>query len=206
MVESLILLHGIWMRGVTMTVLQYRLEGVGCQVETFDYFSVAARLEDTLTNLRRRIRAYPDGVHVVGHSLGGMLALLACDEQSDLPPGRIVCMASPLTGSAIARQLGEHGAGWLLGRSREVLEQGLQSWDGPREVGVIAGEMSVGLGSMLGRVDGPNDGTVAVAETRLPGLSDHCVVAASHTGILFSREAATQVEAFLRHGQFRHET
>lgn len=206
MVESLILLHGIWMRGVTMTVLQYRLEGVGYRVETFDYFSVAARLEDSLANLRRRLRDYPEGVHVVGHSLGGMLALLACDGQSDLPPGRIVCLASPLAGSAIARQMGGHGAGWLLGRSRAVLEQGLASWGGPREVGMIAGEMSMGLGSMLGNVEGPNDGTVAVAETRLQGLSDHCVVAASHTGILFSREAAVQVEAFLRHGRFRQET
>lgn len=194
------------MRGVTMTVLQHRLEGVGYQVETFDYFSVAARLQDTLANLRRCLLAYPDGVHVVGHSLGGMLALLACDEQSDLPPGRIVCLASPLIGSANARQLGEHGAGWLMGRSRDVLERGLQHWDGPREVGVVAGEIPVGLGNMLGGVEGPNDGTVAVAETRLSGISDHCVVAASHTGILFSREAAAQVEAFLRDGHFRHET
>ena len=189
-----------------MTVLQYRLEGAGYRVETFDYFSIAARLEDSLANLRRRLREYPEGVHVVGHSLGGILALLACEGQSDLPPGRIVCLASPLAGSANARQLGEHGAGWLLGRSRAVLEQGLPSWDGPREVGMIAGEMPVGLGSMLGSVQGPNDGTVAVAETRLPGLTDHCVVAASHTGVLFSREAAAQVEAFLRHGRFHHET
>ena len=52
------------------------------------------------------------------------------------------------------------------------------------------------------RFDGPSDGTVAVAETRLPGLADHCLVAASHTGLVFSRPAAGQAAAFLRHGRF----
>ncbi|KTF29418.1 Cob(I)alamin adenosyltransferase, partial [Xanthomonas vesicatoria] len=47
-----------------------------------------------------------------------------------------------------------------------------------------------------------SDGTVALAETRLPGLRDHCVVQASHSGLLRSPEAATQALAFLRSGRF----
>lgn len=205
MPENLILLHGLWMRGITLTVLQHRLESAGYRVEPFDYLSVAAPLEDTLAELRQRMRAHADGVHVVGHSLGGLLALMACDEHVDLPPGRIVCLASPLTGSAIARQLAEHGAGWLLGHSREVLEQGLEHWAGPREVGMVAGQAAVGLGTMLGHIEGENDGTVALAETRLPGLTDHCVIPVSHTGMLLSRRVAAQVVAFLRQGHFRHD-
>lgn len=203
MPTPLILLHGLWMRGIALTVLQHRLESVGYSVETFDYLSVAAPLEDTLEKLRQRMRVHGDGVHVVGHSLGGLLAMLACHGDTELPPGRIVCMASPLTGSAIARQLTEHGGGWLLGRSRGVLENGLERWDGPREVGMVAGQMAVGLGHMIGRIEGDNDGTVALAETRLPGLTGHCVVQTSHTGMLFSRAAAAQVVTFLRDGRFR---
>jgi hypothetical protein len=41
-----------------------------------------------------------------------------------------------------------------------------------------------------------------VAETRLPGLTDHCVVETSHTGLLLSADAARQVAHFLLHGRF----
>lgn len=203
MSTPLILLHGLWMRSITLSVLHKRLESVGYRVETMDYLSVAAPLEQTLEALRRRMRAHPGGVHLVGHSLGGLLALLACREGRDLPPGRIVCMASPLTGSTIARRFAGHGGAWLLGHSRAVLEHGLDTWDDPREVGMVAGCAGVGLGAVMGHLDGASDGTVMLEETRLPGLADHCVVHTSHTGMLLSREAASQVVAFLRHGRFR---
>jgi len=203
MSQPLILLHGLWMRGITLTVLQRRLESVDYRVETLDYLSLATPAEDTIEALRERMRAHPDGVHVVGHSLGGLLALLACRKDDSLPPGRIVCMASPLTGSAIARQLAEHRVSWLLGQNHAILEQGLDAWTDAREVGMVAGNNSVGLGAMVGRLEGESDGTVALAETRLPGLTDHCVVQTSHTGMLLSRDAASQVVAFLRHGRFR---
>jgi hypothetical protein len=41
-----------------------------------------------------------------------------------------------------------------------------------------------------------------VAETELPGLTDHCVVPATHTGLLFSAEAAGKAIAFLRGARF----
>lgn len=205
MPNDLILLHGLWMRGITLAVLQRRLERVGYRVETLDYMSVATPFEQTLDSLRQRMRRHADGVHVVGHSLGGLLALLAIQGDDSLPPGRVVCMASPLTGSAIARQLSEHGGAWMLGHSRRILEHGLAHWDGSREVGMVAGCTGVGLGTVMGHLEGESDGTVAVEETRLPGLTDHCVVETSHTGMLLSRSAAAQAVAFLQHGRFRQD-
>ncbi|HSM10829.1 MAG TPA: alpha/beta hydrolase, partial [Lysobacter sp.] len=55
-----------------------------------------------------------------------------------------------------------------------------------------------------GGIRGDSDGTVAVAETRLSGLADHVVVAASHSGLLFSAAASRQAIAFLRTGRFQH--
>ena len=43
---------------------------------------------------------------------------------------------------------------------------------------------------------------MALEETRLPGLAAHCRVHSSHTGLVFSAEAARQVVAFLRNGTF----
>ena len=109
----------------------------------------------------------------------------------------------PLCGSQVAQNLGRHWpTAWALGRSRALLEAGCPTWQGPAQVGVVAGNVARGAGRLLAHFDGPSDGTVAVAETRLPGLADHCIVAASHTGLVFSRAAADQAVAFLRHGHF----
>ena len=204
MSDQVLLLHGLWMRGIALAMLRRRFEHEDFDVDVFEYMSVAAPLERTLARLRSRLRAAPGTVHVVGHSLGGLLALRACRTDEDLPPGRIVCMGSPLNGSAAAQRLAENGGAWMLGHSKGLLEQGLERWDGPREVGVIAGSKPVGLGAALGSIQGDHDGSVAVAETRLPGITDHCVVTASHSGLLFSAEAAAQAVHFLHQGRFRH--
>ncbi len=205
MSEHIILLHGLWMRGFSLGLLHRRLTDASYEVHRFDYMSVAATQEHILGRLHAQMNAYgPDPVHLVGHSLGGLLALRVCLDAGPLPPGRIVCLGSPLKGSAAARAFAGWGRGGevLLGHNRALLQEGLERWDGPREVGMIAGRMPIGLGAMLGQVEGENDGTVAVAETWLPGLTDHCVVEASHTGLVLSSEVVRQIEQFLRHGRF----
>ena len=84
----------------------------------------------------------------------------------------------------------------------DPLRQGFACWQGRAEVGVIAGHVPHGLGALFGHFEADHDGTVAVAETRLEGLADHVVIAASHSGLLFSAEAASQAAAFLRDGHF----
>ncbi|KRE88705.1 hypothetical protein ASG87_09020 [Frateuria sp. Soil773] len=206
MTEHIILLHGLWMRGFALGLLHRRMIGEGFRVHRFDYLSVASSQERILGRLQARIgELAPDPVHLVGHSLGGLLALKACLAAESLPPGRIVCLGSPLNGSAAARgfaELGRRAGEALLGHNRELLEQGLERWDGPREVGMIAGRMPLGLGAVVGHLEGEHDGTVAVAETRLPGLADHCVIETSHTGLLLSAEVAQRAAQFLRRGRF----
>lgn len=207
MSDHVILLHGLWMRGFALSMLHRRLMEADFRVHRFDYLSVAASQQRILDQLQARMGALAEeaaSVHLVGHSLGGLLALRACRDAEGLPPGRIVCLGSPLKGSAAARAFAGWGRGGevLLGHNRALLEQGFERWDGPREVGMIAGCMPLGLGSMLGHLEGEHDGTVAVEETRLAGLADHCLVEANHTGLLFSQEVAQQVTQFLRSGHF----
>lgn len=208
MTDHVILLHGLWMRGFALLMLHRRLMEAGFRVHRFDYMSVAATQEQTIGRLHARMREVaPEhgSVHLVGHSLGGLLALRACLDDGGLPKGRIVCLGSPLMGSAAARafaNLGGRGGGALLGHNRALLEYGFDQWTGIREVGVIAGRMPIGLGRVLGQFDGEHDGTVAVAETRLPGIADHCVVEANHTGLLFSVETGRLIAGFLRQGHF----
>ncbi|MFC4528614.1 alpha/beta hydrolase [Dyella halodurans] len=207
MSDHVILLHGLWMRGFALAMLHRRMMEAGFRVHRFDYMSVAATQQRILSRLEARIHELAqetEAVHLVGHSLGGLLALRACAEDVDLPPGRVVCLGSPLKGSAAARGFAGMGRGGeaLLGGNRELLEYGFERWEGEREVGVVAGRLSLGLGAVLGQFEGDNDGTVAVDETHLPGIADHCVIETNHTGLLFSVEAARQVTQFLQRGRF----
>jgi pimeloyl-ACP methyl ester carboxylesterase len=202
--EHVILLHGLWMRGFTLAALRHRLEQAGFSVESFDYASVFNGPEPSVAELIQRSRAHRNGtLHYVGHSLGGLIALQALLREPNLTRGRVVCLGSPLRGSAVARGLARlPGGSWLIGKSLDILRNGLTAWNGPQSVGAIAGRLPIGLGFALGALASPHDGTVSVAETELPGLTDHCVVPATHTGLLFSEEAALQTIAFLRSARF----
>jgi pimeloyl-ACP methyl ester carboxylesterase len=202
--EAVILIHGVWMRAFSLLLLRRRLREAGFHTELFDYASVFGRDEYSLDRLSRRIQAQRAGtVHLVGHSLGGLVALRTLGLLPTGLNGRVVCLGSPLNGSAVAQRLTRRGSGaQLLGCSTQVLCSGLPSQASAASVGVIAGTRALGLGHLMGAFDGPNDGTVSVAETRWPGASAHREVNTSHTGLTFSREAAALTVHFLRSGTF----
>lgn len=202
--ERVVLLHGLWLRGMAMSFLARRLETAGFDTHTFDYATVRDGIDVASGRLREQIDTLGSGtVHLVGHSLGGLVAAMIVQRHPDLIDGRIVCLGAPLRGSAAARSLkGIPGGSAMLGHSVELLEHGLKRWDGPQQLGVIAGRLPLGLGFLLGGVKSPHDGTVAVEETHLTGLADHRVIAAAHTGLVYSNEAAQHTIAFLRDGRF----
>jgi len=68
---------------------------------------------------------------------------------------------------------------------------------------MLAGARSMGMGKWFSSFDGQNDGTVMVWETRLPGLADHAVLESSHSGLVFSEQAARLAADFLETGRFR---
>jgi len=193
------------MRGLTMLPLARRLAAQGFATHRFDYASLTAGPAPSVDKLAATMRALgPGPVHLVGHSLGGLIALEALSSYQGLPPGRVVCLGSPLAGSCSARGLCRSHLTPLLGRSATLLKSGIYELPRGREVGAVAGSRALGLGGLFGRLEGPSDGTVAVWETQLPGLKDHCVHRASHTGLIFSAPVAGQVACFLRQGCFRH--
>ena len=192
------LLHGIWNARAWVGPLAWRLRARGFQVHAFGYPSVFGGPDVAVPQLLERL-ADAGPLSLVGHSLGGLLALEALRRDPQLPVQRVVCLGSR---AAVVPALVVRS--WLgLGRS-ELLLDGLPDWQGKAEVGLIAGSVPHGLGSLLGAIDDASDGTVALAETRLPGLADHCVVRTSHSGLVVSPDAARQTAHFLRHGHFDH--
>lgn len=200
---SVLLVHGIWNARHWLAPFALRLRREGLSPALFGYASVVGEPAWAAERLIARLRRQPTGL-LVGHSLGGLVILEALRRAPDLPVKRVVCLGSPLRGSAVAGAIGSRvPLSLLLGRSRGLLETGCPPWAGPAEVGVVAGDRPRGVGGWFVRFEGDSDGTVAVDETRLPGLADHCVVPASHSGLVMSADAAAQTAAFLRDGRFR---
>ncbi|MFY2765327.1 esterase/lipase family protein [Arenimonas sp. MALMAid1274] len=198
-----LLLHGVWTRSVTLLPLAMRLRAQGYRPILFDYASLTGGPAPSVDRLAAKMLALgPGPVHLVGHSLGGLIALETLISYHGLPTGRVVCLGTPLAGSCCARGLAHRHLGTVLGRSARLLKSGLHELPRGREVGVVAGSTSMGLGRFFADFDGLNDGSVAVWETRLPGLADHRVLPVSHSGMVFSRPVADLTGAFLAHGRF----
>ena len=199
-----VLVHGLWFGAWSLGLLSRRLQKAGFASMPFRYRTTRASLEEHAAALRRFIGSRGDPeLHFVAHSLGGLVTLRMLADNSDLPPGRVVLLGSPLQGSASARKsTALPGGGRLVGAVQPALSSGITMPLTGRDIGMIAGSRSIGLGLLLGGLDGPGDGTVAVAETRSEGLREHRVLPVTHTGMLFSKEVAREVARFLRTGNF----
>ncbi len=199
--SRVLLLHGIWNTRSWLLPLAWRLRVLGFQVDIFGYPSVSGGPDVAVPKLLERLRG-SGPVSLVGHSLGGLVALEALRQCPELEVPRVVCLGSPLCGSETARSLADHGWSAALGRSGNLLLEGLPEWHGSAQVGLIAGSVAHGLGALMGALHGDSDGTVALSETCLDGLTDHCIVPASHSGLVLSHDVAVLTATFLRQGRF----
>lgn len=202
---SVVTVHGLWMRGGSMALFRRRLEPKGFQLYEFTYPSVSNSLAANAAALAAFVAATPGRkVHLIGHSLGGVV-IREMLESHVSRVGRIVCLGSPLRGSRTGARLarlpgGRYAIG--LGLAELNARGGFTAWVDGVEAGSIAGRVPFGLGHLFGPFGEPNDGTVAVAETRIDGARDHVVLPVSHFAFLWSRRVADQTAHFLLHGRF----
>ncbi|MDH5472328.1 MAG: alpha/beta fold hydrolase [Gammaproteobacteria bacterium] len=208
MKEAVILVHGIWMNGLEMWRLRQFLASANYDCYQFKYPSLknspgenAALLNDFVQSIDAPVK------HFVCHSLGGLVVLHLFDQFAFQKPGRIVFLGAPVNGSAVAYRLNStRFTRWALGKSTDHGLLGDRPvWLKSRDLGVIAGTLPIGIGLVVGGLEAPHDGTVSVEETYLGGATDMITHPASHLGLLYSREVATQVVTFLRAGKFGDE-
>ena len=194
------------MNGLESFVLRNRLAQAGFEPSVFRYPSTQADIGRAAAALSSRLCEFGDGpVHLVGHSLGGLVILAAFEAPGELPQGRIVLLGSPVQGSRAARavaawSLGPHLLGQLA--AAELTRREARAWRAQHELGIIAGSRSAGMGRLFADLPVPNDGTVGVDETRLTGAKEHIVLDVSHTGMLLSSSVADAVARFLGRGKF----
>lgn len=208
--DTVVLVHGIWMNGWDMSLLRHRLNKAGFKTVQFSYASVTKGLQFNTQRLQQFLSSLNNSslqqtkTHLVAHSLGGLLVRQLFHDFPKQSPGRVVTLGTPHRGSYVARKLNHHFWGRLLLGSS--LQHGLlgdaPAWKSDHEIGVIAGDRGIGIGTILTRLPKPNDGTVVLEETALPGMTDYKVMPINHIGLLFSKPVAEQVIKFLSDGVF----
>ena len=209
---GVILLHGIGRTGASMQPLAARLVGAGYDTLALDYPSRARDLSALADWLQARAGAWCEAqarVHLVTHSMGGLVARVFVARYRPAHLGRVVMLAPPNQGSEIAdllRPLRAYRAafgpaGAQLGTRRDAATSAML---GPAdfELGVIAGTRALDPAGWL-LLPKPNDGKVSVEATRLAGMADHLILPATHTFIMRHPAAIAATLAFLRNGRFR---
>lgn len=201
-----LLVHGLWMPPLAMRPLGGALRRAGFDVHLFGYASWRGGLDDNAARLAERISAIDTPtLHLLGHSLGGVLIAQALSHFGDHHAGRALMLGPPYNDSIAARRLLANAAGrWMIGRSvADWLARPHPPWAQARPLGVIAGTRAFGLAALLaGRLQGPSDGAVTVAETRVAGATAHATLPVSHSGMLLSPAVARLAVNFLQREDF----
>lgn len=205
MASSIVFIHGLWMNGMDISLLEHRFKKSGYATSRFRYKSISDTPINNANKLAEHIDSIKsDQIHFVCHSLGGLI-LRQCLHLHPLDkPGKVVMLGTPNQTSFAAKELSHWSIGnVLLGKSiKDGLLGPLPSWTGKQELGVIAGDVRFGMGLIIPNIPRPSDGTVAVEETRLDGMRDHITLHVSHFGLLFSKNTFIQSRHFIEHARF----
>lgn len=195
--ETVVLVHGLGRTSASMSKLHRRLEQDGYRVKDWSYRSTRWRIEDhgqRLHDFLATIDSDPgvSRVHIVGHSLAGIVARYALTVEVPEKIGRVVMLAPPNRGSAAARK-------WvpLLGKIIKPLEQ--LSDDPASDVNQLAVPARIEFGVIAAAADGK----VRPEDTHLLGEADHLVVPGFHTFIMNRDDVCDALLAFLKRGRFR---
>lgn len=190
-----------------MAYLGAQLEKHNFKTHYVFYQSIMKTLEENTQPIIDKIETIGpvESLHLVAHSLGGLLLAHLFDDGFDMPEGRILTLGSPIKGSWTAQTLSK----WPLtsplltkAMPKALSGQGVPEWNSDREWGMIAGTKNTGLGALAGGLPGDGDGTVLVEETYHPRQTAHTTVDKTHTGLLFSKNVAKLSAKFLETGEF----
>lgn len=207
--DHVVLLHGLGRTARSMERMAAAFRGAGYVVWNMDYPSRDATIEALAPRIREEIgqlTAAAPRVHVITHSMGGILLrhIQATDPLPNL--GRVVMLAPPSGGSEVVDRLGGlslfRRINGPAGRQLGTGTNGVPSQLPPAnfELAVITGDRSINWIHSLFLIPGPDDGKVAVARARTPGMRDFRVVHVSHPFIMEDRRVIALCLAFVESG------
>lgn len=197
--HAIVCIHGLWMRKAIYWYIRNALRRTGSEFYLFNYASIRKPVTSHAITLQRYVENIEaKRVDFIAHSLGGLLLFQYFVNANDERLNKTVLMGTPLHGSAIAKACNSTIFKPFLGVNQEILQHGISRWTAPGPVMMIAGNKSIGMGSIFrNTLAAENDGTVTVAETKDENLYAHHVINASHSSMLYSSQAVQLIRSFI---------
>ncbi|MGH8557693.1 MAG: alpha/beta fold hydrolase [Methylococcales bacterium] len=211
--EFVILLHGLGRSRFSMSRIARKLKSSGYSTLNIGYPSTRRSIEQLVKQtVANAVADCKDRnateIHVVTHSLGGIL-IRSYLQNNSLPEGsRIVMLSPPNQGSEVVDCLKKFRLfGWILGPS--ALQLGTDAQSLPNRLGRISYETGIIAGNVSSDpwfsklIPGAHDGKVSVQRARLDEMTDFLVLPCGHTFIMQSPATIKQILNFLKHGYFQ---
>lgn len=199
--ETVVLIHGMLSSPGSMQSLARALAAEQFHVHNWGYPSLRASIVDHARRLQQRLRQVAHGregagneepgLHLVTHSLGGIIARAALGEAATPRVARMVMLAPPNRGSHLTR--------WSLGPFAKCFPPLSELTEG---VDSLVNRLPPPRGIEVGIVAAARDAVVRLESTRLEGMKDHLVVPTNHRRLPRHPQAIAATLQFLGEGRF----
>lgn len=205
------LVHGLGRGAGSMSLMAHRLLSARFSVFTVDYPSTTATLEELREIVAEQIHTAVGTAQfdLVGHSLGGIVALQLKAGPLAGQVRRVVQMGSPNLGTPLADVVRKiPGVVEVMGPTLDALaEQDIDLLNLPPDervmLGAIAGTGGWRAVTQFYGLDSENDGKVSVQSALGADPGNAVIVEASHSLLPVSSVVSDHVITFLREGHFK---
>ena len=196
--DVVVLIHGLGGNRLDMWPISRRLKRLGFGVRNWGYRSVGNRIESHSVRLAKDLAKLDHQVagriHLVTHSMGGIIARTMFAQNDFANIGRVVMLAPPHQGSHVARKLTRY-IGWLspslqqLSDSTDSFVNGLPN--SFKQKGI---EFAI--------VESTKDRVIEQGGVYLDGYRDYARVDGHHGVLTWYSKTIQLVEEFLIGGEF----